>query len=88
MHLAGAVGKPVWTLLPIDADGRCLIERRDSPRYPTMQLFRQPRDGDWASVFGEVARQARDVTEMHVPNGPTFGIGTFADSRRQHGRSH
>jgi hypothetical protein len=44
MHLAGAVGKPVWTLLPIDADGRCLIERRDSPWYPTMQLFRQPRD--------------------------------------------
>ena len=42
-HLAGAPGKPVWTLLPFAADGRRLIDRPDTPWYPTMRLFRQTR---------------------------------------------
>jgi len=53
-HLAGAMGKPVWTLLPYAPDWRWLLEREDSPWYPTMRLFRQPSRGDWGTVFDRV----------------------------------
>ena len=52
-HLAGALGRPVWTLLPYAPDWRWLTGRADSPWYPTMRLFRQPRPGDWRSLAGE-----------------------------------
>jgi len=47
-HLAGALGKPVWLLLPYAADWRWLTGRNDSPWYPSMRLFRQERPGDWS----------------------------------------
>jgi hypothetical protein len=59
VHLAGALGMPVWTLLPFAPDWRWLLARDDSPWYPTMRLFRQPTAGDWASVFADVARELR-----------------------------
>lgn len=49
-HLAGAMGKPVWILLPTGCDYRWLLEREDSPWYPTARLFRQTERGNWADV--------------------------------------
>jgi len=53
-HLAGALGKPVWLLLPFAPDYRWLLDRPDSPWYPTMRLFRQPSSGDWDTVISRV----------------------------------
>jgi tetratricopeptide (TPR) repeat protein len=53
-HLTGALGKPVWTLLPFSPDWRWMLNRDDSPWYPTMRLFRQPSQGDWETVIEKV----------------------------------
>jgi Flp pilus assembly protein TadD len=54
VHLAGALGKPVWLLNRFDTDWRWLLNREDSPWYPTLRQFRQPGPGDWNSVIGAV----------------------------------
>ena len=53
-HLAGALGKPIWVLLPFMPDWRWLLEREDTPWYPTMRLFRQTDTRDWAGVLQKV----------------------------------
>jgi tetratricopeptide (TPR) repeat protein len=59
-HLAGAMGTPVWLLNRFDTDWRWLLDRTDSPWYPTMRIFRQPRPGDWASVVQSLAEALRE----------------------------
>jgi len=54
-HLAGAMGKPVWILLPFNPDWRWMTSRDDSPWYPTASLFRQRTSGDWQSVLNDVS---------------------------------
>lgn len=53
-HLSGALGKPVWIMLPKASDWRWLLDRDNSPWYPTARLFRQPRPGEWGSVVEQV----------------------------------
>jgi tetratricopeptide (TPR) repeat protein len=62
-HLAAALGKPVWLLLPANADWRWLQARSDTPWYPGMRLFRQKRAGDWGTVVAEVA-EALQATQV------------------------
>ncbi len=67
-HLAGALGKLVWILLPTGCDYRWLLEREDSPWYPTARLFRQMLRGDWASV---VSRVVEALKTFSVPRTDT-----------------
>jgi len=61
-HLAGALGRPAWTLLCHTPDWRWHLARRDCPWYPTLRLFRQPRWGDWGAVVDEVGAELRRLT--------------------------
>ena len=65
-HLAGALGKPVWVLLPFVPDWRWLLERNDTPWYPTMCLFRQTRPHDWEPVVGRLIEAFRKE-QCHAP---------------------
>ena len=67
-HLAGALALPVWVALKSDAEWRWMIERDDSPWYPTMRLFRQPRRGAWAEVFEAMARALSVPIAARYPN--------------------
>jgi ADP-heptose:LPS heptosyltransferase len=58
-HLAGAMGMPVWVILPFTPDWRWLLARDDSPWYPTARLFRQSRPDDWSEAVAHVAAELR-----------------------------
>ena len=59
-HLAGALAAPVWVALKSAPDWRWMTQRRDSPWYPTMRLFRQQSAGDWEGVFAQIASALRE----------------------------
>ena len=65
-HLAGALGVLTWTLLPYVPDWRGLLQRRDTPWYPTMRLFRQHEYGNWQHVFERVAQELHADVEHGV----------------------
>lgn len=60
-HMAGAVGVPTWLALSRPCDSRWMLDRDDSPWYPTMRLFRQPEPGDWGAVFRRMAEALRGM---------------------------
>jgi Flp pilus assembly protein TadD len=64
-HLAGALARPVWLLLPYVPDFRWLLGRDDTPWYPSMRLFRQSTRGDWTGVIALVAAALRDYAHHH-----------------------
>ena len=71
-HLAGALARPVFTALPMVADWRWLLGRDDSPWYPTMQLFRQTKRGDWSDVFARITQAVRImIADKSAPSPPT-----------------
>jgi tetratricopeptide (TPR) repeat protein len=67
-HLAGALGVPVWVALPAVPDWRWLLDRSDSPWYPTMRLFRQQKPADWTGVFDEI----KSALLRRLPSFPAF----------------
>ncbi len=72
VHLAGALGRPTWALLPFCPDWRWMLERADSPWYPTVRLFRQPGAGDWESVIGGLAAELA-TTALPAGRAPEHG---------------
>ena len=66
-HLAGALGKPVWILLSFVPDWRWMLEREDSPWYPTARLFRQQKPGDWEEVFDRLKTALQERARTHLP---------------------
>jgi Flp pilus assembly protein TadD len=67
-HLAGGLGKPVWLLNRYWSDWRWLLDREDSPWYPTLRQFRQPRRNDWASVVTRVAAALEHYGAAYLPS--------------------
>jgi tetratricopeptide (TPR) repeat protein len=67
-HLGGALGRPVWTVLAASPEWRWLLERSDSPWYPTMRLFRQTTDGDWGAVVTAMAQALGPLAAQRAGN--------------------
>jgi tetratricopeptide (TPR) repeat protein len=92
-HLAGALGKPVWVLLPEASDFRWLRDREDSTWYPSMRLFRQARLGEWTNVVQRVKSELQEATRKGAvpavtpsravtpPVQPIAGLTRLADTR-------
>ena len=70
LHLAGVMGKPVWALISFAHDWRWLLNRQDSPWYPTMRLFRQTEPRHWDTVFQQVAEELRTLVAEPKLAGP------------------
>lgn len=65
-HLAGALGRPCWVMLPFSPDFRWLLEREDSPWYPSIRLFRQKSSGDWPEVASQIFESLKTYSENNL----------------------
>ena len=65
-HLAGALNRPTWLLLPYNADFRWLRDRNDSPWYPSMRLFRQTARNDWSSVVEQLNTALNELFQLDM----------------------
>jgi tetratricopeptide (TPR) repeat protein len=81
-HLAGALGRHVWVMIPQDCDWRWYINRKDSPWYPTMRLFRQPEPGDWQTVINNVSTALHKELVKRFPNQPALVDSTKQTSQK------
>jgi Flp pilus assembly protein TadD len=66
-HISGAMGKPVWMLNRLEGEWRWLLDREDSPWYPTMRVFRQASAGDWSVPIGQVAQALKEFVAPRRP---------------------
>lgn len=80
-HMAGAIGKPTWILLPFVPDWRWMLDREDSPWYPSVRLFRQEASGEWGGVFAELKRRLNAYCDASgkVPALPVPSVPAQAD---------
>ena len=69
-HLAGALNRPTWLLLPYNADFRWLRDCNDSPWYPSMRLFRQTSRNDWLSVVDQLNAALNELFQLDLPSSP------------------
>jgi hypothetical protein len=72
-HLAGALAKQVWIMLPFNPDWRWMLGRDDSPWYPTARLFRQPAPGDWDAVVSAITAALLAARHRPFPQSAVFG---------------
>lgn len=79
-HLAGAMGRRVWVLLPFSPDFRWLLDRPDSPWYPTMRLFRQPAQGQWRPAIEAVATELRTAATAALAAAATAAAAPASDA--------
>jgi tetratricopeptide (TPR) repeat protein len=81
-HIAGAMGKPVWLILPVSADCRWLLGREESPWYPTLRIFRQRTANRWTPVFERIKQELKKrvakwaTTQTAVIAGPQSDVAT------------
>jgi len=72
-HLAGALGRPTWIALQHVPDWRWMLQREDTPWYPTARLFRQSRNGDWDGLFARIASELARLV-VRAPSGQTRAV--------------
>jgi ADP-heptose:LPS heptosyltransferase len=72
-HLAGALAKPAWVMLPFSPDWRWMLDREDSPWYPTLRLYRQRAPGDWDDVIARAAADLAARVAHHAGAAPAQG---------------
>lgn len=80
LHLAGAMGKPAWAMLPFAPEWRWMLSRTDSPWYPTMRLFRQDAWNGWDSVFRRIAEELSIIAGSHQTR--AAGAKNFCEPRK------